>query len=87
MSKHRPHPPHNFAGPPNPDLDPIKAHVRQNGGWSRSAWIVPKPRKSESIPAQPKLRLYLLTRKGHRFIVRALDAVQASNRLTILLQP
>jgi len=85
MSKHRPHPPHNFAGTPNPDLDTIKAHVRQINGWSHSAWIVPKPRKPQSLPAQPKLRLHLLTHGGRRFIVRALDTVQASNRLTTLL--
>jgi hypothetical protein len=83
--KHRPHKEHKFAGTPNPDLDPIKAHVRENGGWSHSAWKVIKPRKAKAIAEQPKQRLHLLTHEGRRFIIRALDAVQASNRLTLLL--
>lgn len=87
MSKHRPHKAHKFEGTPNPALDPIKEHVRQNVGWSRSAWTVPKPRKAKGIPAQPRLKLHLLTHEGRRFIVRAFDAVQASNRLTTLLRP
>jgi hypothetical protein len=84
---HRPHKPHKFEGTPNPDLDPIKEHVRQNVGWSHSAWKVIKPRKAKAIAEQPRLKLHLLTHEGRRFIVRAFDAVQASNRLTTLLQP
>ena len=87
MSTHRPHKAHKFEGTPNPDLDPIKEHVQQNGGWSRSAWKVVKPRKAKAIPEQLRLKLHLLTHEGRRFIIRAIDAVQASNRLTILLQP
>jgi hypothetical protein len=83
--KHRPHQTHDHSGTPNPALDPIKEHVRQNVGWSHSAWKVPKPPEPKALPEQPRLKLHLLTHEGRRFIVRAFDAVQASNRLTLLL--
>lgn len=75
--KHRPHKAHQFAGTPNPVLDPIKEFVRRRG-WSPQAFIMPAP---PPPPPPPAIRVFALWHGDRRFLVRATDQAAAEQQL------
>jgi len=85
MSRHKPHAPHKFGGTPNPALDGIKQHVRDNGGWSARSWIKRATPPPQPVEEAPIVKVFAVQHGDRRFAVRAPTLETAMQRLTALL--
>lgn len=85
MSRHKPHAPHKFEGTPNPALDGIKSHVRDNGGWSARSWIKRATPQRPPLEEAPSVKVFAVQHGDRRFAVRAPTLEGAMQRLTVLL--